>query len=193
MRKIVAVEHLSLDGVMQSPGAANEDTRGEFSQGGWAAADNDQVLGAELGKGMGNAELLFGRLTYEKMYAAWPNAPQPNPFTDLMNNTPKYVVSATLAEPLDWMNSSLLTDAGAVADLKDTPGPDLVILGSGVLVQALMARDLVDEYKLLVHPVVLGSGRRLFPDGGVPAHLRLTDCVTTTTGVLITTYQPKEA
>ena len=192
MRKIIAIEMLTLDGVMQAPGGPDEDVRGGFEHGGWASPYNDEVMGKEMGKGMGGHDLLFGRRTYEHFYAVWPNMPQPNPFTDVLNNTQKYVASTTLTAPLAWMNSTLLEGdvADAVATLKEQPGKDIGILGSGELVQSLMRHDLVDEYTLLVHPLVLGSGRRLFADGGAFAKLQLTNSVTTTTGVVIATYQP---
>jgi dihydrofolate reductase len=143
-------------------------------------------------EGMGNAgALLLGRRTYEDFYAFWPNQTD-NPFTAVLDNTQKYVASTTLEEPLSWTNSTLLRGdaAEAVATLKEEPGKDLVVLGSGELVQSLMRRNLVDQYVLLIHPLVLGSGRRLFPDDGAFAALRLVDSKTTTTGVVIATYQP---
>ena len=137
--------------------------------------------------------LLLGRRTYEDFYAVWPNRTD-NPFTAVLNNTQKYVASTTLEEPLPWSNSTLLQGdaAEAVARLKEEPGKDLVILGSGELVQSLMQHNLVDEYVLLIHPLVLGSGRRLFADGTAFAALRLIDMKTSTTGVVITTYQSLE-
>jgi dihydrofolate reductase len=191
MRKITAVESVTLDGVMQAPGAPDEDRRGGFEHGGWAQPYSDEVMGEEMGKGMGRTDLLFGRRTYENFYAYWPNAPQPNPFTEVLNNTPKYVASGTLTEPLPWMNSTLLRgDAGqSVAKLKEEPGKDLVVLGSGELVQSLMRHDLIDEFVLLIHPLVLGTGRRLFADGVPHATLRLAESKPTTTGVIIATYQ----
>lgn len=190
MRKVLVVENVSLDGVMQAPGGQEEDTRGGFEHGGWAAPYADEVLGAEMAKGMGATELLFGRRTYEQFFGYWPHAPQPNPFTEVLNNTRKYVASTTLTGPLPWQNSTLLAgDAPtAVAALKAEPGPDLVVLGSGGLVRALMSGDLVDEYTLLIHPLVLGAGRRLFPEDGPYDQLRLTHSVTTTTGVVIARY-----
>ncbi len=191
MRRIVAVEHLSLDGVMQSPDGLDGDRRGGFVHGGWAQPDNDEIMGAELGGDMGTVELLFGRWTYEQFYGYWPKQTEPNPFTDVLNNTQKYVASRTLAEPLPWMNSTLLSGdaADSVAELKAKPGNDLVVLGSGNLVQSLMRADLVDAYQVLIHPVVLGSGRRLFPDSGQMSRLRLAKSVITTTGVVIATYE----
>ena len=192
MRKIVVVEHLSLDGVMQAPGRPDEDPRGGFAHGGWAAPNNDDVMGARLSRGMGGSELLFGRRTYEQMYAFWPKQTDPNPFTEVLNNTRKYVVTTSLPEPLPWQNSTRLAgDPGqSVAALKAQPGPDLAVMGSGELVRALAANGLVDEYLLMIHPLVLGSGRRLFPDDGPPYELRLVESVPTTKGVLIATYRP---
>jgi dihydrofolate reductase len=195
MRRITVIENLTLDGVMQAPGAPDEDVRGGFAHGGWAVPFNDEVMGAEMAKGMGTTELLFGRRTYENFASYWPNQPQPNPFTDVLNRTRKYVASTTLTEPLPWMNSTVLAGDAAVtvAELRARPGPDIGVLGSGQLVRALMRHDLVDGYTLLIHPLVLGSGRRLLPDGGPAAELRLTGCVTTTTGVVIATYEPARA
>jgi dihydrofolate reductase len=195
MRRVVVINHLTLDGVMQAPAGPDEDRRGGFEHGGWAVPDNDPVMAGVMGKGMAEGgPMLFGRRTYEKMYAFWPNQTDGNPFTEVLNNSQKYVASRTLREPLPWQHSTLLRGdaAEAVARLKEQPGKDLAVLGSGDLVQSLMRRNLVDEYLLLIHPVVLGSGRRLFSDGSSAA-LRLVDAVTTTTGVVIATYQPAEA
>ncbi|MFH5821469.1 dihydrofolate reductase family protein [Georgenia sp. AZ-5] len=192
MRKVVVVNHVSLDGVMQAPASPDEDRRGGFDRGGWAMANADQVMGEAMGRGVAEGgELLLGRRTYESMAGYWPTAPPDDPYTAVMNEFPKHVASTTLREPLPWRNSSLLPgDAvDAVARLKAAEGKDLVVLGSGELVQSLMRRRLVDEFLLLVHPLVLGSGRRLFPDGGAPADLRLAGATTTTTGVIIATYR----
>jgi dihydrofolate reductase len=191
-RTLVVVESLTLDGVLQAPGRPNEDTRGGFEHGGWAVPYNDEVMGREMGKGMGSSDLLFGRWTYESFYAFWPKQTEPNPFTEILNQTRKYVASTTLAEPLPWMNSTLLLGdaADAVAELKTQPGNDIAVLGSGRLVQSLIDRDLVDEYTLLIHPLVLGSGQRLFREGAKRGELRLDQSVTTTTGVVIATYKP---
>jgi dihydrofolate reductase len=191
MPRIVVTNHLTLDGVMQSPGGPDEDRRGGFEHGGWAAPDNDEVMFEVMAEGMSQSgALLLGRMTYEAFYAYWPHQTD-NPYTEVLNNSQKYVASRTLSEPLPWMNSTLLEGdaADAVAKLREQPGPDMVVLGSGDLLQSLMARDLVDEYLLLIHPLVLGSGRRLFPDGGPSAGLRLVDTVTTTKGVVIARYQ----
>lgn len=196
MRKIVAVENLSLDGVMQAPGRADEDRRGGFAHGGWALPYDDAVKGRIMAEGMAQAgPLLFGRRTYEDFFRVWPNRTD-NPFTEVLDNAQKYVASKTLAEPLPWKNSTLLQgDASdAVATLKQQPGKDIVVLGSGELVQSLMRHQLVDEFILLIHPLILGSGRRLFADAGAFAELRLIDAPTTTTGVVIATYRrSKEA
>jgi dihydrofolate reductase len=190
--KVVAIEHLSLDGVMQAPGRPDEDTRDGFEHGGWAHARSDEVMGRKMAEGMAKGgPLLLGRRTYEDFYSFWPKQ-KDNPYTEVLDNTQKYVASTTLQEPLPWRNSTLLKgDAtDAVAALKEQAGEDLGVLGSGRLVQSLMRRNLVDEYVLMIHPLVLGSGRRLFPDGSPYAPLRLVDSVTTTTGVVIGTYQP---
>jgi len=162
MRKVTAFESLTLDGVMQAPGRPDEDTRGGFEHGGWALSYSDPVMGQVAGASMAAApDLLFGRRTYEDFYSVWPNRTD-NPFTDVLNNTQKYVASTTLREPLPWKNSTLLEGdaAKSMGSLKAQPGKDLVILGSGELVRALTKAGLVDRYILLIHPLVLGSGRR---------------------------------
>ena len=187
MSKVVVFMNLTLDGVMQAPGRPDEDPRGGFEHGGWAMP-YATMEAAEESKAYTGA-LLLGRRTYEDFYTVWPNRTD-NPFTEVLNNTQKYVVSTTLEEPLPWSNSTLLKGdaAEAVARLKEEQGKDFVVLGSGELVQSLMRRNLVDEYMLLIHPLVLGSGRRLFTDGGAFAALRLVATKTTTTGVVIATY-----
>ena len=137
--------------------------------------------------------ILLGRITYEDFYSFWPNQTD-NPFTDILTQTQKYVVSRTLEEPLPWANSNLLKGdiPESVAALKSQLDKDLVVLGSGDLVQTLMNHNLIDEYILLVHPLVLGSGRRLFAEGSAYARLRLVSTQSTSTGVLIATYQPAE-
>ncbi len=194
MRSIVVTCSLSLDGVMQAPARADEDRRGGFEHGGWAIPYNDPVMAAEMGKAMAQGgSLLFGRRTYEDLYQVWPGRTD-NPYTEVLDKAQKYVASTTLAEPLPWVNSTLLKGdaAEAVARLKEQPGQDIGVLGSGQLIQSLMRRNLIDRYVLLIHPLVLGSGRRLFPDGSPYAALRLTGSVTTTTGVVIATYQRAE-
>ena len=187
MSKVVVFMNLTLDGVMQAPGRPDEDRRGGFEHGGWATPYATMEAAEESMAYTG--ALLLGRRTYEDFYTVWPNRTD-NPFTAVLNNTQKYVASTTLSEPLSWSNSTLLKGdaAEAVARLKEELGKDLVVLGSGELVQSLMRRNLVDEYVLLIHPLVLGSGRRLFADGGAFAALRLVNTRTTTTGVVIATY-----
>lgn len=191
MRRIVAVESVSLDGVMQAPGDPEEDTRGGFERGGWAHPYQDEVMLQEMGKGFGMTDLLFGRRTYEQFYGFWPKQTDGNPFTGLLSATQKYVVSRTLIEPLPWENSTLLSGdaAEAIEELKQQPGKDLVVLGSGELVRDLMQHGLVDAFALLIHPMVLGAGQRLFPDTGTLTDWRLTSCVPTSTGVIIANYE----
>jgi dihydrofolate reductase len=192
MRKVVVFTNLSLDGVMQAPARPDEDRRDGFQYGGWGAPYNAM---AQVGEGMSPTDaLLLGRRTYEDFYAVWPNRTN-NPYTEMLNNAQKYVASTTLSEPLPWINSILLKGdaAEAVAKLKQEPGKGLLVMGSGVLIQSLMRHNLVDEYVLLIHPLVLGSGRRLFPDGGAFAALRLVGAKTTDNGIVIATYQPDES
>ena len=192
MRRIVVFMSLSLDGVMQAPGRPDEDRRGGFEHGGWATPYADPEMGKAAGQSMATTGgLLFGRRTYEDFYGVWPNRTD-NPFTEVLNISPKFVVSRTLQAPLPWMNSTLLKGdaADSVATLKKEPGKDLVILGSGELVRSLMRSNLVDELTLLIHPLILGGGQRLFTESGSFAPLKLVDSKTTTTGVIISVYQP---
>lgn len=193
MGRVVVFNSVTLDGVMQAPGRADEDRRDGFEHGGWAASYSDHVIGSVAAEGMskGGGGLLFGRRTYEDFFKVWPGRPD-NPFSERLDTARKFVASSTLAEPLPWQNSTLLRGdvADAVAELKREIDGDLTILGSGELIQALMARDVIDRYILLIHPLVLGTGRRLFRDGGSLATLRLVDSKASTTGVLIGTYEP---
>ncbi len=192
--RVVLIDHLTLDGVMQAPGRPDEDPRGGFEYGGWSSPYGDAVMGGVMGERMAQGgALLLGRRTYESFAGFWPQQ-EDNPFTEVLNNVQKYVASTTLEEPLPWNNSTLLKGdaAEAVSRLKAEPGKDLHILGSGALAQSLMRRNLIDEYLLMIHPLVLGSGRRLFTDGGAFAALRLVSATTTTTGVVIATYQATE-
>jgi dihydrofolate reductase len=189
--RIVVTNHITLDGVMQSPASPDEDTRDGFELGGWGQAGNDEVMFQKLGEWMGlGGALLLGRRTYEHFYGFWPKQTD-NPFTEVLNNTQKYVASTTLQEPLPWENSTLLKgDVPAqVAELKHQEGGELVVLGSGALIQSLMPHGLIDEYRLMIHPRVLGSGRKLFAEGVPDTGLRLVESVTNTTGVVIATYQ----
>ncbi len=194
MRKLMVLEMMTLDGVIQAPGGREEDTRGGFTHGGWSAPYNDTVKMQVMGEGMSRgADLLFGRWTYEKMYNVWVGRTD-NPFTAVFERSQKYVASRTLKGPLPWMKSTLLEGdaADAVARLKQEPGLDLLVMGSGTLADSLMRRGLVDRYQLLIHPLVLGSGRRLFNDDVPCSALRLVSSVPTTTGVIIATYEPAD-
>jgi dihydrofolate reductase len=193
MGEIVVVQNVTLDGVMQAPGGAEEDTRGGFGFGGWARPYADQVSAATMGKGMGaDGAMLFGRRTYTQFHGFWARQEDGNPYTEVLNRKTKYVVSRTLTEPLPWQNSVLLAGeaTAAVAKLKAEVAGPVVVLGSGVLVRALAAADLVDQYVLSIHPLTLGAGTTLFGEGATPYRkLTLIDTVTTTTGVIIASYR----
>ncbi|WP_066362079.1 dihydrofolate reductase family protein [Herbidospora mongoliensis] len=192
MGKIVVTENVTLDGVMQGPGRAEEDTRGGFRHGGWAGPYTDPVMMRVMGAGMATTgAMLFGRRTYEDFYSVWHGRTDGNPFTDVLDKARKYVASTTLSEPLTWQNSTLLAgEAGpAVEALKKEIDHDIVVLGSGELVRSLLAAGLVDRLVLSVHPLVLGAGRRLFADDGALAAFRLVESVPTGTGVVIATYE----
>ncbi len=188
--RIVVINHVTLDGVMQAPGRPDEDTRGGFSHGGWAIPGNDEVMSRALAERRGGGGLLLGRRSYEEMLASWND--QGGPYKDALNSAPKYVASTSSATRLDWPNSTLLHGdiPGAVADLKQSSAGDLVIMGSGQLIRALLPHGLIDEYLLLIHPLVLGSGQRLFDHDDHVAKLRLVGSTATTTGVILATYQP---
>jgi dihydrofolate reductase len=191
MGELTVVESLTLDGVMQAPGRPDEDTRGGFEHGGWGRPYADEVMGRAMGERMGGpGAIVLGRFTYEDLFAYWPKQ-RGNPYAETLNRTQKYVVSKTLKEPLAWENSTLIEGdvTDEVARLKGET-EHLTVIGSGTLVGSLMPAGLVDEYLLLIHPLVLGSGRRLFPDDGAFAKLRLVDSLTTSTGVVIATYRP---
>ena len=188
--KVIVMNSLTLDGVMQAPGSADEDTRDGFAHGGWAGPYGDEAMIAKMGERMaGDRAFLFGRRTYEQLLASW-NA-RGGPFKQALNAAPKYVASNDPATKLGWPNSTLLHGdvPGTVAKLKEGSRTNLVIMGSGVLVASLMAADLIDEYLLTIMPLVLGSGRRLFT-GGTQASLRLVESSTTPKGVLIAIYEP---
>jgi dihydrofolate reductase len=190
MPKVTVSNNVTLDGVMQAPGGADEDPRSGFTHGGWAVPYNDEVKGRKMGEGMAQrGALLFGRRTYEHFFKVWPGR-KDNPFTEVLDNTQKYVASTTLTEPLPWKNSTLLKGdaADAVEKLRKDGRDDLTILGSGELIRSLMRRNLIDRFQLLIHPLVLGSGRHMFADDGTFAKFRLVESVPTTTGVIIATY-----
>jgi dihydrofolate reductase len=189
------MNHVTIDGVMQAPGRAEEDTRGGFTHGGWGersavAEDVGNAMGERMAAGGGLGGWLFGRRTYEDLLSYWNQQPD-SPFGPALINSPKYVASTTLKEPLPWPNSTLLRGdiADAVAGLKAQSGGVLAIMGSGGLIQALLTHNLIDEFLLMIHPLVLGTGKRLFPDG-VHMPLRLTHSITTGTGVVVATYEP---
>lgn len=195
MSRIVVMNHVTLDGVMQGPGRSDEDTRGEFSRGGWGHQSDmpaeavGQAMSERMAAGGGLAGWLFGRRTYEDLLSYW-NQQLDSPFGPMLNNAPKYVASTTLTEPLRWPNSTLLRGdiADAVGTLKAQSDGVLAIMGSGELIGSLMAADLIDEYLLMIHPVVLGTGRRLFLEK-VEISLRLTS-ITTAASAVIATYEP---
>jgi dihydrofolate reductase len=181
MRKLVAVELVSVDGVMESPEE-------------WAFSySNDEMEEANAAGMAASDALLLGRVTYEGLAAFWPNQPGGTPMVDYINSVRKFVVSRTLEEPLGWNNSTLIKGdqvAEGVAELKRRPGKDITIIGSGALARSLLEEGLIDEIQLMVHPVVLGSGKRLFEDGGDRRPLELVDSRTFSTGVLYLTYRP---
>jgi len=177
---------ISLDGVMQSPARPDEDTRAGFTRGGWAVPYADPVMWEDMG---GAGSILLGRRTYEDFFDVWPKRTD-NPFTPVLNAARKYVASRTLEEPLPWENSTLLGKdvPAAIAQLKQSNDDDIVILGSGELVRSLMPTGLIDRYVLAIHPLVLGTGQRLFVDGGPPAEFALEATKATATGVVIGTF-----
>jgi dihydrofolate reductase len=190
MGKVIVINWVTLDGVMQAPGSDDEDTRDGFSHGGWATPYSEEALGKKMGERMtGEFAWLFGRRSYEGLLAAW-NA-RGGPFKDALNDTQKYVASSSASTALDWPNSTLLAGdvPAAVAELKNTVEPNLVIMGSGVLIGSLIGPGLIDEYLLMIAPLVLGNGRRLFTDGA-QASLRLLDCTATGTGAIVASYEP---
>ncbi|MFF0450511.1 dihydrofolate reductase family protein [Streptomyces sp. NPDC004609] len=193
MGNLVAVEFMSLDGVMQSVLSADEDREGGFDQGGWVLPYVDEVVETFMSSATAGASaMLVGRKTYEIFAATWPHADPADPAVAAMNAMPKYVVSRTLGDDLGWANSLRLgPDLSAeVARIKSATEGDIVVLGSGELLRALVALDAVDEYRLLVFPLVLGRGKRLFDEETVPSRLSLVDTKTSTSGVLIATYRP---
>lgn len=199
MRRITAIEHVTLDGVMQAPGRQDEDTRGGFTHGGWAGPYMDEVMAREMGReeASGSAAMLFGRRTYEDFFSVWPKQVD-SPFSAFFNGVDKLVVSTTLAEPLPWVRSTLLAGDAVktVGALKATDGPDLNILGSGELVRSLHRAGLIDAFVLSIFPLTLGSGQTLFAPGERNDHmarLTLVRNVPTTTGVIIATYEVNRA
>jgi dihydrofolate reductase len=190
MRAIVVSEFMSLDGVMQAPGGAEEDTEGGFAYGGWTMPYWHDDLGAHFAQGMSESDaFLLGRKTWQGHGAAFEPLPPGDPFGDIMNGMAKYVVSTTLTDVSSWRNSTLIADhvVEHVRELKAQPGKNIVIDGSSVLVHTLARNDLVDEYSLLVYPLVLGGGKKVFPDG-LRAPLRLVETRPFPTGVVLMRY-----
>jgi dihydrofolate reductase len=196
MRKVIVNEWMSLDGVVQAPGAADEDTSGGFKHGGWHLRYFDELSQNWVVEGYAEAGgFLFGRRTYESLAAYWPNAPEEEKaIAEPLNTLPKYVASRTLTEPLPWQNSTVLQGdvAKAVLALKQEGGDDLHVIGSTQLVQTLVEHDLVDEFRVMIDPLVLGGGKRIFRDDGALRPLRLLDSKVTTTGAFLATYAPAE-
>jgi dihydrofolate reductase len=188
MRKVLATAFVSLDGVMQAPGGPEEDPTGGFRYGGWTFNYFDEAVGNVMGGIFSEPyELLLGRKTYEIFAAHWPHQKN-DPFADALTNVRKYVVTSSRA-PLSWKNSVAIHDVADVARLKREDGPTLMTQGSSQLLQGLLQHDLVDRFTLLVFPLVLGKGKRLFGDGAIPAALKLIDSRTSPSGVTISTYE----
>jgi dihydrofolate reductase len=192
MRKLIVEEWMSLDGVVQAPGDPGEDTSGGFKHGGWHLSYFDDLSQKRVVENLNDAGgFIFGRCTYENFAAYWPNASaEEQVLAEPLNKRPKYVASTTLTEPLEWENSTLLQGdiAKAVAALKEGDGKDLHVIGSAQLVHTLIERDLVDEFRFMIDPLVLGGGKRIFRDDGEMRPLRLLDSEVTTTGAILATY-----
>jgi dihydrofolate reductase len=189
MRSLVVSTFLTLDGVMQAPGGPEEDPTGGFTHGGWSVGYWDEPMGERMGEVMGGPfDLLLGRKTYEIFAAHWPHSDEPG--AEELNSARKYVASRTL-DSVEWNNSTLLEGdvAEAVAKLRQEDGPEIQVYGSGDLLQTLLEHDLVDEFRIMIFPVVLGTGKRLFAEGAVPAGLTLAESAMSTTGVFMATYK----
>ncbi len=217
MRKVIVSEFVTLDGVMQAPGGAEEDRRGNFEQGGWCFQFfNEEAMKFKSYELFASGALLLGRVTYQIFAGAWPSLTdkenlkrvkeasgdaeaiqadmgEGNPFADRMNSIPKFVVSTTL-EKVEWNNSRLINGniAEEVYKLKQQPGQEIRMPGSATLVQSLMETDLIDEYRLLVHPIIMGSGKRFFKEGKATTRLKLVKTKKFPLGVVLLCYQPTE-
>ena len=194
MRKLIVQEWMSLDGVVQAPGSPNEDKSGGFKHGGWHLPYFDDMSRNWVVENLTQAGgYLFGRRTYENFAGHWPNASaEEQVIAQPLNTRPKYVASTTLEEPLTWQNSTLLKGnvTKAVATLKQKDGDNLLVIGSAKLVQSLIDFDLVDEFRVMIDPLVVGGGKRIFGDDGALRPLRLVDSRVTTTGAILATYAP---
>ena len=194
MRELIVLSFITLDGVMQAPGGPEEDPTGGFKYGGWTVGYWDDFLGVVMGEHMAKPfDLLLGRKTYEIFAAYWPHAKSDDPTADKLNSAKKYVASKTLTK-LDWSNSMLVKGETVqeIIKLKEQKGPELQVHGSGNLIQTLLKHDLIDEFRLKIFPITLGTGKRLFGEGTIPAGLKLVDSRTSTTGVIIATYKRAE-
>ena len=188
MRKVIVLEHMSIDGVIQAAGGPDEDTSDGFEYGGWAAPYSDETLEAALMKMMNSPfDLLLGRKTFDSWAGFWP---QHGDFWPGVNTATKYVASNTMTSS-EWQPSVFLSGdvAEKVAELKQQPGPDLHVWGSGDLLRTLMKHDLVDTFWLLIYPVTLGSGKRLFADGTIPAAFKVAESIVAPNGVIHVTYE----
>jgi dihydrofolate reductase len=196
MRKVIVQEFLALDGTAQAPGGPDEDTSGGFRHGGWQMNYLEDVGMDWVRKGIKDAGgFLLGRRTYEIFAGYWPSNPEAPPeIAEPLNTKPKHVASTTLTNPLEWQNSTVLDGEmpSAVAALKEEDGGDLLVMGSTVLVQALIKHGLVDEFRLVTDPLLVGGGKRIFPDDGALRPLRLVDHEVTSTGAIIAVYAPAE-
>ena len=191
MRKLIVSTFLTLDGVMQAPGGPGEDDSGGFAHGGWSVNYFDEQVAQFMGEAMSTPfDLVLGRKTYDIFAAHWPHAPEEES-PEVMNDATKYVASRG-RPALEWSNSVLIEGDAAegVAALKQEDGPELQVHGSGNLIQTLLRHDLVDQYRLLIFPLVIGSGKRLFSEGTVPSGLQLVESKVSTTGVVMGTYEP---
>ena len=191
MRRLIVQTFLTLDGVMQAPGGPEEDDEGGFTQGGWSVNYWDDQMGEVIGEATSKPfAMVLGRKTYDIMAAYWPTAPE-DTGAKVLNDATKYVASRS-PRKLEWSNSVLIERDAAegLAALKKEDGPELQVHGSANLIQTLLRNNLVDEYRLWVFPVVIGSGKRLFADGAIPSGLKLADSKVSTTGVVMGTYEP---
>jgi dihydrofolate reductase len=197
VRKVIVNEFMTLDGVVQAPGGDEEDTSGGFEHGGWHMPFMDEVAQKDVLEGINDAGgFLLGRRTYEIFAAYWPNAPEEEQvIAEPLNSKPKYVASTTLTEPLEWQNSTLLQGdlPEAVAALKQEAGGDLHVIGSSDLVQTLIENDLVDELRVMIDPLIVGGGKRIFRDDGALKPMRLLDSQVTSTGAVLARYAPAQS